>query len=53
MNAFKRTDVKTGMNVNVIMKEDQRTGKLTEAIVKNILTCLPAGRQNPRSTLTE
>ena len=38
MNAFKRADVKTGMRVKVIMKEDQRTGKLTEGIVKDILT---------------
>ncbi|HSW56006.1 MAG TPA: YwbE family protein [Ignavibacteriaceae bacterium] len=38
MNAFKRADVKTGMLVKVIMKEDQRTGKLTEGIVKDILT---------------
>ena len=38
MNAFKRADVKTGMLVKVIMKEDQLTGKLTEGIVKDILT---------------
>ena len=44
MNEFKRADVKIGMHVKVIMKEDQRTGKLTEGIVKDILTCL-AGRQ--------
>ena len=44
MNEIKRADVKTGMRVKVIMKEDQRTGKLTEGIVKDILTCL-AGRQ--------
>jgi len=44
MSEFKRADVKTGMRVKVIMKEDQQIGKLTEGIVKNILTCL-AGRQ--------
>jgi uncharacterized repeat protein (TIGR03833 family) len=44
MSEIKRADVKTGMRVKVIMKEDQRTGKLTEGIVKDILTCL-AGRQ--------
>ena len=38
MNVFKRADVKIGMHVKVIMKEDQRTGKLTEGIVKDILT---------------
>jgi len=41
MNVFKRADVKTGMRVKVIMKEDQRTGKLTEGIVKDILTKSP------------
>ena len=38
MNEFKRADVKIGMHVKVIMKEDQRTSKLTEGIVKDILT---------------
>ena len=41
MNEIKRTDVKTGMRVKIIMKEDQRTGKLTEGIVKDILTKSP------------
>jgi uncharacterized repeat protein (TIGR03833 family) len=38
MNEIKRADVKIGLHVKVIMKEDQRTGKLTEGIVKDILT---------------
>jgi uncharacterized repeat protein (TIGR03833 family) len=41
MSEIKRTDVKTGMHVKVIMKEEQRTGKLTEGIVKDILTKSP------------
>jgi len=41
MNAFKRADVKIGLHVKIIMKEDQRTGKLTEGIVKDILTKSP------------
>ena len=41
MNEIKRTDVKTGMRVKVIMKEDQTNGKLTEGIVKDILTKSP------------
>jgi uncharacterized repeat protein (TIGR03833 family) len=41
MNEIKRADVKTGMQVKVVMKEDQRTGKLTEGIVKDILTKSP------------
>ena len=38
MNEIKRADVKIGLHVKVIMKEDQRTGKLTEGSVKDILT---------------
>jgi uncharacterized repeat protein (TIGR03833 family) len=41
MSEIKRSDVKTGMQVKIIMKEYQRTGKLTEGIVKDILTKSP------------
>ena len=41
MNEFKRADLKSGMHVKVVIKEDQRTGKLTEDIVKDILTKSP------------
>ena len=41
MNAIKRIDVKIGMLVKIVMKEDQRTGELTEGIVKDILTKSP------------
>ncbi|MCJ7648084.1 MAG: YwbE family protein [Candidatus Lokiarchaeota archaeon] len=41
MNEIKRTDVKTGMHVKVVIKEDQHTGELTEGIVKDILTKSP------------
>ena len=34
----KRALIKTGLNVSVILKKDQRSGKLTEGVVKNILT---------------
>ena len=44
MNEIKRADIKIGMQVKIVMKDDQRTGKLTEGVVKDILTCL-AGRQ--------
>lgn len=33
-----RADIKPGMLVNIILKKDQRSGALTEGIVKNILT---------------
>jgi uncharacterized repeat protein (TIGR03833 family) len=41
MSEIKRSDLKTGMKVKIVMKEDQRTGNLTEGIVKDILTKSP------------
>ena len=37
----KRFDVKIGAKVNIVLKQDQRTGKLTQGIVKNLLTNSP------------
>ncbi len=37
-NPNNRADIKVGMLVNIILKKDQRTGELTEGIVKAILT---------------
>jgi len=34
----KRSDIKPGTEVCIVLKEDQRTGKLTEGKVKDILT---------------
>ncbi len=41
MDGTKRSDIKPGMNVAIVLKQDQRTGKLTEGIVKDILTNSP------------
>jgi uncharacterized repeat protein (TIGR03833 family) len=38
MNGQHRKDIRPGLEVNIVLKEDQRTGKLTRGIVKNILT---------------
>jgi len=38
MNDTKRTSIKPGMKVNIILKKDQRTGIFTQGIVKDILT---------------
>jgi uncharacterized repeat protein (TIGR03833 family) len=37
-NGINRSDIKTGMHVQVVQKQDQRSGKLTDGIVKDILT---------------
>jgi uncharacterized repeat protein (TIGR03833 family) len=33
-----RKDIHLGINVSIVLKQDQRTGKLTEGVVKEILT---------------
>ncbi|WP_078551761.1 YwbE family protein [Bacillus alkalicellulosilyticus] len=38
MSGTKRDSIKTGLRVNVVQKQDQRTGKLTEGVVAKILT---------------
>jgi uncharacterized repeat protein (TIGR03833 family) len=38
MNGTNRADIRPGSHVLITLKEDQRSGKLTEGIVKNILT---------------
>jgi uncharacterized repeat protein (TIGR03833 family) len=41
MEGTKREDIKPGVFVAIVLKEDQRTGELTEGYVKNILTNSP------------
>ncbi len=36
-----RANIKPGMLVNIILKKDQRSGVLTEGIVKDLLTSSP------------
>ena len=41
MNVTHQGKVKPGMQVRIVLKKDQRSGKLTEGIVKDILTKSP------------
>jgi len=41
MNGQVRANIKSGMTVLIVLKQDQRTGKLTKGIVKDILTKSP------------
>jgi len=41
MNGNTRSCIKPGMRVRIVLKQDQPTGKLTEGIVKDILTNSP------------
>ncbi len=38
MDGKNRSDVKPGAEVSIVLKKDQRTGKLTDGIVKDLLT---------------
>ncbi|MDA8441712.1 MAG: YwbE family protein [Peptococcaceae bacterium] len=38
MNGQNRSDVFPGLEVDIVLKEDQRTGRLTRGIVKDLLT---------------
>ena len=41
MDGTIRANIKPGMVVNIVLKKDQRTGKRTEGIVKDLLTSAP------------
>jgi len=41
MNDGYRVKISPGLHVRIVLKKDQRSGKLTEGIVKDILTKSP------------
>lgn len=41
MDGIDRTRLKPGMTVFIVLKQDQRSGKLTQGVVKDILTKSP------------
>ena len=41
MNGNRRSDIRPGARVAIVLKQDQRTGKLTEGVVKSLLTKSP------------
>lgn len=42
MDGRTRKDLKPGMRVNIVLKKDQRSGNLTEGVIKNLLTKSPS-----------
>ena len=38
MDGKNRKDIKPGLKVEIVLKKDQRTGKMTEGVVAQILT---------------
>ncbi len=41
MDGKKRSDIKSGVSVAIVLKQDQRSGTLTKGVVKDILTNSP------------
>jgi uncharacterized repeat protein (TIGR03833 family) len=41
MNGQNRKDIKPGLEVDIVLKQDQRTARTTRGIVKDILTNSP------------
>lgn len=46
-------DIKPGMLVNIVLKKDQRTGILTEGIVKDLLTSAAFHHRGIKVRLTD
>jgi uncharacterized repeat protein (TIGR03833 family) len=41
MDGRERKDVRPGLTVDIVLKQDQRTGRLTRGVVKDVLTTSP------------
>jgi len=53
MNGQKRSDVKVGGLVDIVLKADQRTGKLTQGRVARLLTKSPNHPHGIKVMLTD
>ncbi len=42
MDGTKRANIRSGITVNIVLKQDQRSGVLTEGVVRDILTNSPS-----------
>ena len=52
MRGGNRSDIYTGARVQIVQKQHQRTGKLTDGIVKDILTKSPTHPHGIKVRLT-
>ncbi len=53
MNGRNRKDIHPGMEVEIVLKKDQRTGRLTRGIVKDLLTKSPHHSRGIKVRLTD
>ena len=52
MDGTRRQDIRPGLTVEIVLKQDQRTGKLTRGIVGEILTPSPTHPHGIKVRLT-
>jgi uncharacterized repeat protein (TIGR03833 family) len=48
-----RNQIKPGIQVKIVLKQDQQSGKLTEGIIKDILTISPTHPHGIKVRLTD
>ena len=53
MNGTKRADIEPGLRVAIVLKADQRSGKLTEDVIEDILTKSPTHPHGIKVRLTD
>jgi uncharacterized repeat protein (TIGR03833 family) len=42
MDGTRRSEIRPGLRVSIVLKQNQQTGKLTEGLVRDILTNSPS-----------
>ena len=53
MEGQNRKDIHPGLEVDIVLKKDQRTGRLTRGIVKDLLTKSPRHTHGIKVRLTD
>jgi uncharacterized repeat protein (TIGR03833 family) len=53
MDGNTRANIKPGLRVRIVLKQDQASGKLTEGVVKDILTNSPTHPHGIKVRLTD
>lgn len=53
MNGQQRANIRPGLEVDIVLKEDQRSGKLTRGFVKDLLTNSPTHPHGIKVRLTD
>ncbi|MBF0236176.1 MAG: YwbE family protein [SAR324 cluster bacterium] len=52
MDGTQRSNIKPGLTVRIVLKQDQQSGKLTEGVVKDLLTNSPTHPHGIKVRLT-